>query len=182
MRRLISMYALLLITVYVSVAYGATQFDFLLAQVRTSTTSLAGGKVYFYATGTTIPKTVWLDRNQVAIAANPYTLDANGTAQLYGSGLYRVVIKDATGVTKYDRDGITTAGTDGTVTPLAGSASPVVLPSGGRACYMKTDNSVTTVLLNPGAGTTIMGLDSYEIYLQYETACFSLSSSVWVRE
>ena len=89
-----------------SSALAATQFDFLLSQVRTSTTSLAGGKVYFYSTGTTTPQTVWLDPAETIPAANPYSLDANGTAQLYGNGVYRIVIKDSAGVTKYDRDSV----------------------------------------------------------------------------
>lgn len=88
-------------------AHAATKaqgIQFLLSQVRTSTTSLAGGKVYFYSPGTTTAKAVWTDRNKTAQAANPYTLDANGTAQLYGDGLYRIVIKTAALVTVYDRD------------------------------------------------------------------------------
>lgn len=85
-------------------AQNATSINFLLSQVRASGTVLAGGKVYFYAAGTSTPKTVWLNRSKQTAAANPYTLDANGTAQLYGDGIYRIVIKDTAGVTKYDRD------------------------------------------------------------------------------
>jgi hypothetical protein len=84
----------------------AQSISFLLSQVRTSTTSLAGGKVYAYSSGTTTVKSIWIDRDKQTLAANPYTLDANGTAQLYGDGIYRIVIKDAAGVTKYDRDGL----------------------------------------------------------------------------
>lgn len=84
----------------------AQSISFLLSQVRTSTTSLVGGKIYAYYTGTLTPKTIWLDRNKAAIAANPYTLDANATAQVFGDGIYHIVIKDAAGVTKFDRDGL----------------------------------------------------------------------------
>jgi len=82
------------------------QIDFLLSQVRNSSGSLAGGSVYFYSAGTTTSKDVYLDINKVAAAANPYTLDANGTALLYGDGTYRIVIKTSAGVTVYDRDNI----------------------------------------------------------------------------
>jgi len=82
------------------------QIDFLLSQVRNASGSLAGGSVYFYSAGTTTSKDVYLDINKVAAAANPYTLDANGTALLYGDGTYRIVIKTSAGVTVYDRDNI----------------------------------------------------------------------------
>lgn len=83
----------------------AGNIEFLLSQVRASGVVLASGKVYFYEAGSSSTlKTVWTDRNKANPAANPYTLDANGTAQLYGDGLYHIIIKDAAGVTKYDRD------------------------------------------------------------------------------
>lgn len=82
----------------------AQNISFLLSQVRTSVTSLIGGKVYAYAAGTTTFKTIWLDRDKSTVANNPYTLDSDGTAQLYADGLYRIVINDAAGATKFDRD------------------------------------------------------------------------------
>jgi hypothetical protein len=89
-----------------SAAQKGAVFDFLLNQQRGATASLIGGKAYFYEVGSTTPKTVWLDRNKGSVAANPYTLDSNGTAQLYGDGLYRIVIKNAAGSTIYDRDNL----------------------------------------------------------------------------
>jgi hypothetical protein len=84
----------------------ARNFSFLLSQVRTATAALIGGKAYFYETGTSTLKKIWLDSEQNSEAANPYTLDANGTAKLYGSGIYRVVIKNSAGITKFDWDDI----------------------------------------------------------------------------
>ena len=82
----------------------AKQIDFLLSQVRNSVGSLAGGTITFYAAGTTDLKTIWLDQDKASEAANPYTLDANGTAQLYADGIYKVVIKNVAGSTIYTRD------------------------------------------------------------------------------
>lgn len=84
----------------------AQSIQFLLSQVRTTAGPLAGGKVYFYSAGTATLKTVWLNRGKTTVAANPYTLDSNATAQLYGDGIYRIVIKDSAGITKYDRDNL----------------------------------------------------------------------------
>jgi len=84
----------------------AQSIDFLLSQVRTSAGALTGGSVYAYAAGTDELKIIWLDRAKTIQAANPYTLDGNGTAALFGDGLYRLVIKTSAGVTVYDRDNI----------------------------------------------------------------------------
>jgi hypothetical protein len=83
--------------------------QFLLSQVRTSTEALIGGKVYFYSPGTTSTAGVeiWLDDEATSAASNPYTLDADGPAQLYASGKYDVLIKDAAGVTQFDRKNVT---------------------------------------------------------------------------
>jgi hypothetical protein len=154
MRQLL-LWAILLLSVAIAPCHAATQFDFLLAQVRTSTTSLAGGKVYFYAPGTTTGKTVWLDHNQWTIAANPYTLDTNGTAQVYGSGIYRIVIKDSSGVTKFDRDGIVTAASEdvffNAVDATAGNQT-FILPISGITTVCKTDNTANTVAITPSSG------------------------------
>jgi hypothetical protein len=82
--------------------------QFLLDQQRTATGALIGGKVYFYNPGTTSTTgiNIWLDEAASSAANNPYTLDANGTAQLYASGKYRIVIKNAAGVTQFDRDNV----------------------------------------------------------------------------
>ena len=70
-------------------------FEALLSSQRASGVTLSGGKVYFYTPGTTSLKTVYSDRNKT-IAANPFTLDSNGQARLYGDGLYDIQVKNST--------------------------------------------------------------------------------------
>lgn len=82
----------------------AQVIQFLLSPIAASGITLSGGQAFFFAAGTSTPKAVWIDRNKTTEAANPYTLAPNGTAQLYADGLYRVVIKDSNGATKYDWD------------------------------------------------------------------------------
>lgn len=84
----------------------ASCFTFLLNQLRTSAGDIPAGYAYFYEVGTTTPKTIYLDKAKATTATNPYTLSANSQAQLYGAGYYRVVIKTAAGVTKYDWDNV----------------------------------------------------------------------------
>ena len=77
-------------------------FEALLVAQRATGVTLSGGKVYFYVPGSlTVLKTIYTDRDKSSSAANPYTLDANGTAMVYGDGLYDVLITDASNVQKF---------------------------------------------------------------------------------
>lgn len=49
---------------------------------------LAGGKIYFYAKGTTTPKATWQDADATIFNTNPVVLDAGGSAHIYCSGAY----------------------------------------------------------------------------------------------
>ena len=94
------------------------QIDMLLSQVRTAAGgAITNGHVHFYAAGSTTDKTIWTSVTKATPAANPYNLDANGTAYVFGDGLYRIVIHTAPdttsplgvvthGPTAYDRDNI----------------------------------------------------------------------------
>lgn len=70
---------------------------------------LVGGTIDFYTPNTTTRKTTWQDSGQVTPNTNPIILDAAGRAIIYGSGSYRMVLKDSSGVTIYDQ---LTASTD----------------------------------------------------------------------
>lgn len=81
-------------------------FSVLLAGLRdTSGDSLAGGTVYFYAPGTVIAKSVYTD-DDLTNAVNSVELDANGQAEIYGRGLYDVVVKDADAATLYSWESV----------------------------------------------------------------------------
>jgi hypothetical protein len=166
-----------------SVSYAANQFDFLLSQVRTSAQgALIGGKVYFYAPGTTTPKTIYLDRLQVTLAANPYTLDANATAQLYGYGTYRIVVKDASGTTRFDRDNIVMAGDDSTINGVDATSGPQTffLPASGNTIICKTDATANKVTINVSVGGQTQLWDPLSI--QGECIRLGLVGTTWYRE
>ena len=164
-------------------ADAATQFDFLLSQVRTSAQgALVAGKVYFYAPGSTTLKNIYLDRNQGTLANNPYTLDANATAQVYGAGTYRIVVKDSAGVTRFDRDNITAAGDDGTLNAIDATSGnqTFLLPAGGIATICKVDNSANTVTITPSvAGQTMLW---GPLTVGGECLRLGLSGTNWYRE
>lgn len=60
---------------------------------------LAAGLVYTYAPGTTTDKATYSDRALSSANANPVVLDAAGQADIYLSGLTKLVIKTSAGVT-----------------------------------------------------------------------------------
>lgn len=124
-------------------AANAQSIQFLLSQVRNASGPLAGGKVYAYEPGTVTPKTIWSDRGATAAITPPCVLDSNGTAQVYGDGLYRFVIKTAAGTTVYDRDNI----------PVNGIQWYQIRPSGGddTAAFASAVASGLSVKLLDGA-------------------------------
>jgi len=68
---------------------------------------LSGGKVYTYAAGTTTNKDTYTNRDKTPpVAANPIILDAYGRAEVYGDGLYNIVVKDSAGNTLWDMDNV----------------------------------------------------------------------------
>jgi hypothetical protein len=82
------------------------QIDFLLAGVMDGGAPLASGKVYTYAAGTTTAKTCWTDKDKTAEATNPIVLDADGRAEVYADGVYKLVIKTSADVTVDTFDGV----------------------------------------------------------------------------
>jgi hypothetical protein len=65
--------------------------------------SLAGGSVTFYVPNTQSFKQTWQDSGQTTLNQNPVPLDANGCAVIYGSGVYRSILKDSIGNTVWDK-------------------------------------------------------------------------------
>ena len=83
----------------------AIQIEFLMSGLNDPDTgeTLNGGSVEFYSAGTTTPKNVWTEPAKTN-AYTSYTLDTNGVIQLYGDGVYKVVVKDSTGEVEYTFD------------------------------------------------------------------------------
>ncbi|WNG69279.1 hypothetical protein [Cupriavidus gilardii] len=82
---------------------------------------LSGGKLYTYAAGTLTPKATFQDQAGSIPNSNPITLNARGEATVYGSGNYRMILKDSKGNTVWDRDNIESIDT------LAGASTNTLL-------------------------------------------------------
>lgn len=63
---------------------------------------LANGTVGFYIPATLTAKTTWQDQAGTIPNANPVVLDSRGQALIWGTGTYRQILKDASGVTIWD--------------------------------------------------------------------------------
>lgn len=73
-----------------------------------STSPLAGGKLYTYAAGTSTPQVTYQDAAGTIPNTNPIALDSTGSALIYWSGSYKVVLKDTLGNTIYTVDNYST--------------------------------------------------------------------------
>lgn len=69
-----------------------------------SPSPLVGGKLYTYAAGTSTPQPTYQDAAGTIPNTNPITLDSTGSALIYWSGSYKIVLKDAAGNTVYTVD------------------------------------------------------------------------------
>lgn len=67
---------------------------------------LAGGQVFTYISGTTTPKSSYMDVGAVVENANPVILNDAGYAPIFLEGSYRIVIRDADGVQLYAFDDV----------------------------------------------------------------------------
>lgn len=65
---------------------------------------LSGGLVYTYELGTTTPKSTFQDRAQTIANSNPIVLDAAGSALIWGTGTYTMVVKNSVGSVVYTGD------------------------------------------------------------------------------
>lgn len=67
---------------------------------------LVGGKVYTYIAGTTTLKNSYTDSTEGVVNANPVILDANGEANIWIDGLYKIKLTDAAGTQQWVVDNV----------------------------------------------------------------------------
>jgi hypothetical protein len=67
----------------------------------------AGGTLASFVPGTSTPKQLWIDPDQIALAPNPVILDSAGRCLLYGDGEYRLILRDSVGNEIWDIEATT---------------------------------------------------------------------------
>lgn len=168
-------------------SYGSS-IEFLLNQMRNAAGTLGSGSVTFYAPGTTTKKAIYLDRDMATPAANPYTLTSDGTAELFATGVYRVVFKNSSGVTVYDYDDVSFANdAASSVNLYSYSDSPVDIAGKSYITIIKSDATVNLLnIIDSTVGATILGIaGATGINLTVQNECISLvlpsGTSDWKR-
>jgi len=67
----------------------------------------AGGTIETYTVGTSTPKSTWTDPGLTALNTNPIVLDSAGRCVMWGSGDYRLVLRDSVGNEIWDQPATT---------------------------------------------------------------------------
>lgn len=116
-----------------SIGGSGSGFSFPVASTSINS-SLAGGSVAYYVPSTLTTKQTWKDSGESVLNVQPVPLDANGCAIVYGSGIYRQILKDSLGNTVWD-----------VLTASTGSGS-----SGGGGTITSDNNFIGTILPWPG--------------------------------
>lgn len=83
---------------------------------------LAGGQLFSYVAGTTIPSATYTDSTGATANTNPVVLDSSGRANIWiGSGFYKFVLEDINGNLIWTEDNVSTP----TVSPNSGGAATI---------------------------------------------------------
>lgn len=83
---------------------------------------LNGGQLFTYSAGTLTPKATYQDQAGATPNTNPVILSERGEAIIYGSGNYRMILKNAAGATIWDRDNVSTSPTNGDLSGPGGAS------------------------------------------------------------
>lgn len=144
---------------------------------------LSGGKIFTYEPGTLTPKATYSDYALVTANTNPVVANARGEVLMYGTGLYRIILKDASDVTIYDVDNVGTpsAAADAFAALLAASSGSSLVGfiqagygSSERTVEAKLRESVSVT--DKGATVLSIAADNDTAF----TAAAALSSYVYV--
>lgn len=180
-----------------------TYFPELLVGIRKPSTDamLNAGTVTFYEAGTTTLKSVYNDVGGTSAADNPKTLDAYGSARVYGEGIYKLVIKDSAGNTVWTWDNYklryynvsvtsksanyqATIQDDLILVNTSGGGVTITLPQASTASIplyiKKTSSDANSVTVAAYAGDLVDGAASTTFSAQNYTAVyFSNGSTAW---
>jgi hypothetical protein len=99
---------------------------------------LVGGKLYTYASGTTVPLATYADDTGLISNTNPIILDSRGEAGVWlGPSRYTFKLEDADGNLIWTADGVgTIQGVQNPVTVAAADQTVVTVPEYGLGGYL----------------------------------------------
>jgi hypothetical protein len=116
---------------------------------------LSGGKLYTFEAGTTTPKATYTDNTENTPLANPVILDAAGRAVVWGSGSYKIEVRDSNDALIRTVDNITTFSTSsGSVIPSANAAGTVDAITADYTPNISLVDKATVSFTSSGANTS----------------------------
>jgi hypothetical protein len=119
-----------------------------------------GCKLYFYIPNTTTPKDTWKDADQGTLNTNPVVLDSLGTAVIYGTGVYRQILQDSTGVTLWDQltsDPVSLNAGFGGISTGSANAQAITVPN-----YSAEDGQIVSFIAGfSNTGPTTLNVSGY---------------------
>ncbi len=122
---------------------------------------LVGGLLYAYIAGTTTAKTTYSDYNLATANAHPVVLDRRGEAIVYGSGMYKFILKDINSNTIWTMDNVVISSSgagDYTFYPNPSEADQAATSTGGSIkdilTALGTSKKATIILGHTGASNT----------------------------
>ena len=142
--------------------------------------SLAGGSVAYYVPSTNTYKQTWFNSDQASghQNTNPVTLDANGCAIVYGSGIYRQVLEDSQGNIVWDQLTASTGAPSGPYWANLASGTPNAVTV-TDASFAGTDGQIIgfiPLFTNTGATTlNPSGFGTYAIVKDTSTGAVPLT-------
>ena len=113
--------------------------------IDSSGAPLSSGKLYTYYPGGTTSKKTYSDRACSSANANPVVLDSRGEATIYGTGLYKLVLKDSADTTIWTMDNVEFVG---------GGGSYILYPDPGEVNQSATGNGSSLYALLTALGTS----------------------------
>lgn len=125
-------------TTYTLLSPGRVQF------IGANGAPLVGGLVYFYGSGSTTFKSTYQNGDASTLNTNPVVLDELGSATIWGSGLYRMVLQDSLGNVLWDQDTASFVPDDLSVVTLEASTSvttPEYIITGVPGIAFESDGS-----------------------------------------
>lgn len=127
---------------------------------------LVGGKVYTYEAGTSTPKATYTDAAGTVPNTNPVILNSRGEATIFWDGAYKVVLRDASDVTIWTQDNVTT---DDNAAPADALRADLADPATGKGVALvrgapRVVSSIASLRALPKTGA------AYALVLGYYTS------------
>lgn len=124
---------------------------------------LASGTISTYVPGSLTAKATWQDADQTILNTNPIILDSAGRAIVYGSGIYRWIVRDSAGDLVYDQltadtstGGIANGGTStGSANAQVVAASSFSQQDGQALEFIAGYSNTGPATVAPGGGSAI---------------------------